>query len=312
MKYPCNSNDCTPYEVSFSPGLYQIELWGAQGGYNITEFGARGAYTKGTLKTKKPIHGFIFLGERGTRSGPSTYNGGGHGSVHPTLPETFAGSGGGASDFRLKFGSWDDRSSLLSRIMIAGGGAGDHIWEQKILGGYGGLIGQNGSIYTNADLGHPITIPTGGTQTSGGLGTRSDWHNGTDGQLGIGGATQESRHGSGAGGGYYGGGGGSWTHLRVTAGGGGSSFISGHPECVAIDQNGSPTDSSIHFSKIKFENTEIINGSTNLPMSVFGSYDGFGMAQITVLFSIPECTVYCPYARNVNFWIGVIIIMEFS
>lgn len=33
-----------------------------------------------------------------------------------------SGAGGGATDFRLVPGSWNDKESLYSRIMVAGGG----------------------------------------------------------------------------------------------------------------------------------------------------------------------------------------------
>lgn len=31
FRYPCNSNylTCSPYEITFKPGKYRIELWGA-------------------------------------------------------------------------------------------------------------------------------------------------------------------------------------------------------------------------------------------------------------------------------------------
>ena len=34
FNYPCTSNfDCTEYELHIPPGVYQIELYGASGGY---------------------------------------------------------------------------------------------------------------------------------------------------------------------------------------------------------------------------------------------------------------------------------------
>ena len=49
LQYPCNSGStCYPYEVTFSPGTYTIECYGA--GYaNNPKYKSYGAYTKGTI-----------------------------------------------------------------------------------------------------------------------------------------------------------------------------------------------------------------------------------------------------------------------
>ena len=46
-------------------GEYKIELWGAQGGTNITE-GGKGAYTKGVINLEKGKTIYIYVGGNGT------------------------------------------------------------------------------------------------------------------------------------------------------------------------------------------------------------------------------------------------------
>ena len=96
-----------------------------------------------------------------------------------------------------------------------------------------------------------------------------------------------------AGGGYYGGGGSIWH----SGGGGGSSFISGHDGCIAIDEQGTPTEDSIHYSGITFTDTVMIDGNGYEWTTQKGSYikmedpygnyvdgkTGNGYARITLL-----------------------------
>lgn len=69
---------------------------------------------------------YIYVGQIGhdavvKKNTPNSWNGGGIGTWDSSDDEA-AGSGGGASDFRLVPGNWDDPQSLYSRIMVAGGG----------------------------------------------------------------------------------------------------------------------------------------------------------------------------------------------
>lgn len=63
---------------------------------------------------------------------------------------------------------------------------------------------------------------------------------------------------SGGGGGYYGGKGGQTSGALGT---GGSSFISGHPGCNAINASGSHTGQPIHYSGVQFYNTSMQAGA---------------------------------------------------
>ena len=71
-------------------GNYKIELWGAQGGYSVTNgsiggLGGLGGYTKGIINLEKSNKLYIFVGEKGTdavikQDAKSSYNGGGLGT----------------------------------------------------------------------------------------------------------------------------------------------------------------------------------------------------------------------------------------
>ena len=98
----------------------------------------------------------------------SVFNGGGnYGSGN-------AGSGGGATDFRLVSGAWNDDLSLDSRLMVAAGGGGaarsgvNHPGQHA-----GGLKGAGTSDYYAAGGGGQIAGGSGSqyaTGTSGGFG----------------------------------------------------------------------------------------------------------------------------------------------
>ena len=103
---------------------------------------------------------YIYIGEAGRDNGIATYNGGGKGGyvvpyfeipnsvIETTYDKYFGNSGGGASDIRLINGNWNDKSSLISRIMVAGGGGGDGIYDYSNQNSSsGGLIGYKGNYY---------------------------------------------------------------------------------------------------------------------------------------------------------------------
>ena len=62
----------------------------------------------------------------------------------------------------------------------------------------------------------------------------------------------------GGGGGYYGGRGGNYSS---EIGYGGSSFISGHPGCNALNASGSHTGQPVHYSGLQFYNTSMKAGA---------------------------------------------------
>ena len=269
------TGDSQLFEVPES-GLYSIETWGASGGYSLcnggrcTE-GALGGYTSGSIYLDAGTKLYIYVGGRGANgvvrvNSAGGYNGGGEGSSDGSDDET-SGGGGGATDIRLVGGSWDNTSSLASRIMVAGGGGGAS-WSYNP--GYaGGLSGA--SYFTD--------VSPAATQTNGyafGIG-----------QQGIGAGDSDGVAGGGAG---YWGGRTSNTYYK-TSGSGGSSYISGHTGSVAIisatstsprlDSRGdtcidgtSDQLCSVHYSNYKFDNTTMIDGAGYTWSNEKGEYVG--------------------------------------
>ncbi len=228
-------------------GTYKIECWGASGGYNMILDGSPGGcggYVSGEISLTKDQNLFVYTGQTGNDYGiySSSYmfNGGGYANKKGS----YCGAcGGGATDVRTTDGDWDDETSLNSRIIIAAGGGGGN-------SGYaGGLSG-----YSGYDSGYTAYQGKGASQSGGGVGGSSYYGSqaGTAGTLGKGGIggynyTTESGGGSGGGGGLYGGGGSGGLGHGVWDGGGGSSYISGHPGCTAKTQT--------------FTNTVMIDGA---------------------------------------------------
>ena len=288
-------------------GTYRMDCWGASGGNSYRVYtgtaptGGRGAYVSGaiTLGTGTLSQIYVYVGYGGVTGDAATavtFNGGGGGSSGSE--STTNTRGGGATDFRLVGGAWNDAIGLRSRIIVAGGGSGaenygttsNHTWPVALSGcggAAGGLEGYSGSTsydlsrHSNNNMATYKTEAGGGTQTAGG--TRwylasagdpnrfmpSDWRNCVTGLFGCGGSASSvgyvqggSRYVCGGGGGYYGGASGSIISHAVASGGGGSSFISGHEGCDAIqDATGEVhTGQPNHYSGCIFTNTEMIDG----------------------------------------------------
>lgn len=113
-------------------GYYQIECWGA--GNRKESSKEKGGYTKGRIKLKRGTKLYLYVGESEVtayekalplRQSYSTFNGGGKGIFYNNYYRTASGSG--ASDVRLLAGNWNDKESLKSRIMVAGGAGGGEI-----------------------------------------------------------------------------------------------------------------------------------------------------------------------------------------
>ena len=229
-----------------------IEAWGAQGGGDYfscndytytgkcdmpTNIGGLGGYAKGTYAVTPGEALQVLVGGRGQNNGPGGWNGGG-------AANTYAGSGGGASEVRQ--GCRDP--GVGDRIIVAGGGGGgyqyrsatgDYFYEETSAGGAGGgLEGAPGGC--RAVTNSPLMCErypggSGGTQDSGGAASNTSQAvympiAPTAGTLGRGGgfSCEETYsnycggyvHIAGGGGGYYGGGG-----AYFAGGGGGSSYL---------------------------------------------------------------------------------------
>ncbi len=268
----------------FKDGYYRVELWGAQGGGTS---GGNGAYTSGEIFLNKGDELFIYVGGNGKLSSlsgtgtgvitPGGYNGGGASANQSACCNTrYWGSGGGATDVRY-FGSdaptsgdlaSDSETGLKARIMVAGGGGGGYGTLTSCIGGghAGGLNAYNATTANSYGPGY------GATQIAGGAAGVATAENlvGESGTFGIGGS--RGNMAGGGGGGYYGGGG----SAHIDASGGGSSYISGHEGCVAINNTtpisikcgiNTTTYTSVaktcgeHYSTKTFDNTVMIDGA---------------------------------------------------
>jgi len=212
----------TTQSLSLGAGTFSIDAWGGDGYTQTSGFNGKAGYATGILTLTSPQIVYIYVGglggypSSGVNANTWTFNGGGIG--YPAS-NTAYGNGGGASDVRLVGGSWDNTTSLASRVIVAGGGGAGRN-SSYIGGNAGGLTGGTGTFFSPDQTGGP----TGGTQTGGGsntgytsgltlatLGKAMTWD----------GNTLTASFLAGGGGGYYGGASG-----RV-AGGGGSSYIGG-------------------------------------------------------------------------------------
>ena len=212
LPYPCEDHTtCYPYVSLLPPGVYNLEVWGAQGGsYNEVNVGGKGGYSRGLLKLNSQTRAYFYVGASGQATTEKlvnsslSFNGGGNGR---SSAQDHASSGGGASDIRLV------GDSLYHRVIVAGGGGGAGEYGSSCFGGAGG--GKEG---TDGMACYPKAVKgTKGTQTEAGI-TKSSGINGTFGY----GGNKTTWDGCGGGGGWFGGGSGSgW----ISTGGGGSGFV---------------------------------------------------------------------------------------
>ena len=267
------TGDYQPFTVPVS-GYYKMEAWGAQGGtvlYNGATsdyIGGFGAYTSGYIYLNQNDTLYVYAGGKGgdgltaKTTALGGYNGGGTGD-HDNSDNEVSGGGGGATDIRLVSGTWNDATSLNSRIMVAAGGGGGADVKTGLPGG--DLI----NSATNSQ-GYTSTLYTATTQNSGYA-------------FGIGqnGARLVTNYPpSGGGGGYYGGISPSSDSNFFLIAGGGSSFISGYAGVNAITSASSRThtNNTLHYGNKYFIDGEMQTGVNS----------GNGKAKITYVGDAPE------------------------
>lgn len=126
--------------IELPPGTYKLQCWGAQGGdtSSYSGEGSYGGYSEGILTLTEITTLYIFVGGRGGSSGNGGWNGGGSSTGYSSYSsgdeygESWPACGGGATDIALVTSSMSYSSgrtnrsseSILSRIIVAGGGAG--------------------------------------------------------------------------------------------------------------------------------------------------------------------------------------------
>ena len=136
----------TVQEVTLPKGKYKLQCWGAQGGTSYGSpngAGSKGGYSEGILTLTETKTLYVFVGGQGSRgSSTSLVNGGWNGGGASTgfssytsgdeYGHSYPACGGGAtdictisSDMTYSSGRTNRSSeSLLSRCIVAGGGAG--------------------------------------------------------------------------------------------------------------------------------------------------------------------------------------------
>ena len=292
--------------------------------------GGRGAYTSGTIHLEAGQTIYIYVGGRGSdgvncprptspRNGvwvKGGWNGGGI-AVSDTgwSNDDTSGSGGGATDFRLlKGNSWDSFDSLKSRIMVAGGGGGPvSVSSERLLEVYEPLDGQaealpKWSLVPGRTFCYKASISADGIYLFSKDPPSGDDRYSPVGDEMISGSFGKGAEGSiyrynlhsigGGGGGWYGGCAGStyyadsytWIRSYGASATGGTSYISGHDGCYAIDQTSSEGNishlSTSEFSGYVFHDTTILAGYDIGAAQANPDSSGNGYARIT--YVVPE------------------------
>ena len=288
--------------ATLTPGAYKLECWGAQGGNSNQSNGTygnggKGGYSTGILNVSTNTTIYITVGGQGQNGILNTrtaggFNGGGDG--YGTNNSGVGGGGGGASDISLMspvfshssyfINNIRDTNSLLSRIIVAGGGgsAGYDVRNNAANGGAGGgTTGQDG-------LSNRVYHGTGGKQTTFGTGGSSEEPNrySVQAKFGCGASASNSTDvAPGGGGGWYGGG------LHCDSAGGGSGYV--YTSATASNYpSGCLLNSTYYLS-----NAQTIAGNKSFPSptgSTETGHSGNGHVKITKLSDV----IYLTHAKN--------------
>lgn len=288
--------------ATLTPGRYKLECWGAQGGNSNQSNGTygnggKGGYSTGILNVSTNTTIYITVGGQGQNGVLNTrtaggFNGGGDG--YGTNNFGVGGGGGGASDISLMspvfshssyfINNIRDTNSLLSRIIVAGGGgsAGYDVSNNAANGGAGGgTTGQDG-------LSNRVYHGTGGKQTTFGTGGSSEESNrySVQAKFGCGASASNSTDvAPGGGGGWYGGG------LHCDSAGGGSGYVY-TPTTASNYPSGCLLNSAYYLS-----NAQTIAGNQSFPSptgSTETGHSGNGHVKITKLSDV----IYLTQAKN--------------
>ena len=288
--------------ATLTPGTYKLECWGAQGGNSNQSNGTygnggKGGYSTGILNVSTNTTIYITVGGQGQNGILNTrtaggFNGGGDG--YGTNNFGVGGGGGGASDISLMspvfshssyfINNIRDTNSLLSRIIVAGGGgsAGYDVSNNAANGGAGGgTTGQDG-------LSNRVYHGTGGKQTTFGTGGSSEEPKrySVQAKFGCGASASNSTDvAPGGGGGWYGGG------LHCDSAGGGSGYV--YTSATASNYpSGCLLNSTYYLS-----NAQTIAGNQSFPSPTGSSetgHSGNGYVRITKLTDV----IYLTHAKN--------------
>lgn len=288
--------------ATLTPGTYKLECWGAQGGNSNQSNGTygnggKGGYSTGILNVSTNTTIYITVGGQGQNGILNTrtaggFNGGGDG--YGTHNFGVGGGGGGASDISLMspvfshssyfINNIRDTNSLLSRIIVAGGGgsAGYDVSNNAANGGAGGgTTGQDG-------LSNRVYHGTGGKQTTFGTGGSSEEPKrySVQAKFGCGASASNSTDvAPGGGGGWYGGG------LHCDSAGGGSGYV-----YTSATTSNYPSGCLLN-STYYLSNAQTIAGNQSFPSPTGSSetgHSGNGHVKITKLSDV----IYLTHAKN--------------
>ncbi len=245
-------------------GVYQLEVWGAQGGTLSSKIGGAGGYSIGNVRLNTGDVLSIYVGGQGS-IGTAGYNGGGGAG-------SSGAGGGGATDIRL------NGTTLSHRLIVAGGGGGAG-QDSCATAGFGGGTAGGGA----ASQGSCGTQGGGGSQTAGGAGGIYSGTTGATGTFGVGAtAADGSYDGGGGGGGWYGGGAGASAGWSNGAGGG-SGYV--YTASTAVNYPNCQLSTSYYLTS-----ASTIAGDSSFPAPAGGTetgHTGNGFAKITFLDSTP-------------------------
>ena len=282
--------------ATLTPGTYKLECWGAQGGNSNQSNGTygnggKGGYSTGILNVSTNTTIYITVGGQGQNGVLNTrtaggFNGGGDG--YGTNNYGVGGGGGGASDISLMspvfshstyfINNIRDTNSLLSRIIVAGGGgsAGYDVSNNAANGGAGGgTTGQDG-------LSNRVCHGTGGKQTTFGTGGSSEEPNrySVQAKFGCGASASNSTDVAPGGGG-----------LHCDSAGGGSGYV-----YTSSSASNYPSGCLLN-STYYLSNAQTIAGNQTFPSptgSTETGHSGNGYVRITKLTDV----IYLTHAKN--------------
>jgi hypothetical protein len=248
---------CKADELYLGPGHYQLEVWGACGGFYASTRGL-GGYARGTITLRERTKVFVRVGSQGSDSGGGNgyqgCNGGGYGWR----------CGGGATDIRLI------NDSLYSRVIVAGGGGGTSDQSYDAGGHGGGLNGGSGggSGYSGAYAGRGGGQSTETTACADG--TLNTCPKGT---FGYGGNT--TGNWASGGGGWFGGSASNYEY----GGGGGSGYV--------FTSSSAKVTGYLLGEEYYLSNTSLLSGSQSFPRTDKSGnevgHNGNGYAIITAI-----------------------------
>ena len=185
--YPCQSNfKCTGYEVSFPPGIYMIEVYGASGGHHdkyissyrngrtcyeqpspshqnvqcdttLSSIGGAGGYTSGIIRLQSKTKAFIIIGGQGKFGYKIEQSNTDDCYLLQNMNEGGYNGGGYATNYNLAYnygagsggGATDVRfevNDVFHRVIVAGGGGGSDNFPGTIEGDDDGSGGAGGGL----------------------------------------------------------------------------------------------------------------------------------------------------------------------